>query len=966
MSKSVAVNVSSTSSTSTSSTTSHPPLSVTPFVHAGSKSIVDPSLPLAADRVSGAVDRSSSSDAATQAAAAALAEKEKMRKIQAAEAENERTQKQGIADYNNRQKEAREKESRERAAAQGAKEKEEAKVFAREKARAEEEERLREIAVAAASTQSAAAAFDVTANQGGRTVKTESAMTATNLFNSNNNNNNSNTIKIDTGSSSVLTKTENETDASLMRMLQQMLHTQAQMADTIARQNEKLNSFMMTSSASSTSGTLSPIDTPTVNFKYENRERGPPASHVKAELGSVLSLSAKPKTRQNKEEDEEEKIRRKDKRDDEEEQEIYEQEDENETVFDSYVKWYEQVTVIFPYEKNKKNTIYTERYTLLSPAGRMFEYMRLLFRLRGDERFFPRSTTAWYKYKVASWLNIPTKYRNSSVQGIVVPAMSYSIDDVRLKQVKYGDPDLEVFCKTWSNLPGDLQANLYGEMNVGTAPMAIDAYAERFWKKRLIYSNASRDRVPKEQAQTEIPDESFYCNKCGVLVTDPSRVYKNKCSECERKMKEAAQNARMPALEREDSNNTPYQVKMKIKKEQETQAEEANMRQHSSATIAEMSTSVLGKVLVTIFRPDMIQRMKMTKETDVYTLKELRRLVDTATTTLKHFDGDRNKAPKWIFDYCAMVYRYSLSRPMCIDILSRCFIKEAQSWLVQNLSQVSYLDVSVQIEQLVLRFVGYFMSNVQKERWRTTLIQLKFSPVNMTIATLKQHYETFITISANLQLCDSSFTDEQVRGMFVNSLPSFIRQYMGTDSERATSVDELMQMSEQSLASRTPATAQHGELAKTTGTRAIGETVHTNAVQTTEQRNQVRVVCFHCGGKGHHTGACKYIDEPQLLAGKRAWAERNEKKGRQYDYDKGYFVGLEHHIQSGQQYSTYRYDNNAPLPPLPLPSSASSSSANPIGGGNGGSRHRNSAGDGKNKIKKNKKAAAIDVEADEE
>jgi hypothetical protein len=90
----------------------------------------------------------------------------------------------------------------------------------------------------------------------------------------------------------------------------------------------------------------------------------------------------------------------------------------------------------------------------------------------------------------------------------------------------------------------------------------------------------------------------------------------------------------------------------------------------------------------------------------------------------------------------------------------------------------------------------------------------------------------------------------------------------------------------------------------------------TSAAATTRQvwdnKNRSVAVCLHCGGKGHRTGKCFLIKEPQTLQGKAAWAERNKDRGMDYTYDKNYYINIE------KQRST-----------LPTPAGSSSSSSSP-------------------------------------
>ena len=63
--------------------------------------------------------------------------------------------------------------------------------------------------------------------------------------------------------------------------------------------------------------------------------------------------------------------------------------------------------------------------------------------------------------------------------------------------------------------------------------------------------------------------------------------------------------------------------------------------------------------------------------------------------------------------------------------------------------------------------------------------------------------------------------------------------------------------------------------------------------QAWDSKNRAVAICLHCGGKGHRTGKCFLIKEPQTLQGKAAWAQRNKDRGMDYTYDKSYYINLE-------------------------------------------------------------------------
>ena len=113
------------------------------------------------------------------------------------------------------------------------------------------------------------------------------------------------------------------------------------------------------------------------------------------------------------------------------EKEIYEDE-VNETEFESYVLWLSKREEIYPYEKCKN--MYKRRYSLLSPAGRHYEYMRTLFYTKCNNNLFPSQAQRWFKYIVQKWLGVNIgKVRTVDERSITIPQMSYDVDDQRMR-----------------------------------------------------------------------------------------------------------------------------------------------------------------------------------------------------------------------------------------------------------------------------------------------------------------------------------------------------------------------------------------------------------------------------------------------------------------------------------------------------------------------------------------------------
>ena len=601
------------------------------------------------------------------------------------------------------------------------------------------------------------------------------------------------------------------------------------------------------------------------------------------------------------------------------EKEIYEDE-VNETEFESYVLWLSKREEIYPYEKCKN--MYKQRYSLLSPAGRHYEYMRTLFYTKCNNNLFPSQAQRWFKYIVQKWLGVKIgKVRTVDERSITIPQMSYDVNDQRMRVNKYGDCDLSPACATLSFLPTELNDHPSDELNVGTSPMSIEAYGTQHFKNRIILRSQINGKAEKDIPSNSI-DESFDCKICGVNVTD--NPYSKYCKSCDSTLRKSlnkyTSSGAIPKLEVDPSLFVSYNsgaaVDLAVQQHKIKQETQAHQHRIEIETDDEEKKCVLGAALTLLFGPTAILRMRLSRGNAVYSERDLMKAVSESAVLLKTFSGDRSKAPRWLSDYCAQVYRYMFQQHHCIDLLSRCFVSEAKTWLETNLLLVAVVDRP--IEALVIKFKDHFMGHAQQVKWRTFLQTTKLTGYTATLSDLKRHYEVFVNTANSLMLCEPTLDEASVRNMFVESLPSGVRQFMGMAHESCKSLDAIMQIAEAATmsANANNQSTSHGKLPRVTTVNAnaiqIGGVnyVPVNKITTSAEQNKKTTTCFHCGLGGHFTGECNLINDEQTLKGRTVWAARNRDKGYDFPYNKQYYIELQQHMADGGSRATFHFDNN--------------------------------------------------------
>ena len=609
---------------------------------------------------------------------------------------------------------------------------------------------------------------------------------------------------------------------------------------------------------------------------------------------------------------------------------IYE-EDNDTSPYESYAVWLLERERRYPFDSDKyKERLYAVRYTLLSPVGRHYEWLRTGFVTRFSPSLYSSQARRFYEYLVQKWT--VTNPNNKTIrevkeQSITFPTLSYDSRDIRQKVKVRGDADLMEGSITLSSVvPYGLTVTPHpDELCAIPGPIGFEDYGEKAFKRTIVLRAQTENNINNSAyastSAVEVAsyDESFDCRICGVSVDN--NPYSDCCRECDSANKKVKREVPVSSTSTSSSSgtySTGEEVEQAIRQNKIKKETDSHRELVGDESANEEDKSALGTALTMIHGKDAMVTLRLGKPKVPLSESEKRKTVKTSVALLGKFTGAREKAPQWLSSFVSQVYRNEYDESHCIDILQSCFTGEAKSWLDGCIVRVGVLPRPM--EALVISFKDYFMSHIQRSRWKQYLTSTKLSGYSTTITDLKAHYEKFVNTANNLKLCEPNTEESVYVNMFVESLPSSIRGYMGPSYKHCASLDAVMEHAETAttIYNQNKAPTRHGEMPKLESVNSMrtleldGITyIQVNAAPTTTaQKNNQSATCYHCGAVGHFTGLCRLIDDVQTIKGKAAWVKRCQMKGFDYEYDKRYYVELQNHINNGGAARTFRYNSN--------------------------------------------------------
>jgi hypothetical protein len=220
---------------------------------------------------------------------------------------------------------------------------------------------------------------------------------------------------------------------------------------------------------------------------------------------------------------EEERVKRREKKAMRDEEETFDSESDDETHLDSYIHWLEKREKIFSY-KQYKYKYYKSRYSLLSPAGRKFEWLRFGFLTGFPVTIYGLTIHRWFNAKKEQ-VGLQAKgrnYRKVSDRALQIPQMSYDNRDMRIKIKNENEEDLYANPKVYENLPFDLRVAPAEDASEKMQYSSVEEYVKNMFsvkklRSKLLYVQQDLYSSSSSSSDSENDLEHFECATCGVI-----------------------------------------------------------------------------------------------------------------------------------------------------------------------------------------------------------------------------------------------------------------------------------------------------------------------------------------------------------------------------------------------------------------------------------------------------------------
>jgi hypothetical protein len=611
----------------------------------------------------------------------------------------------------------------------------------------------------------------------------------------------------------------------------------------------------------------------------------------------------------------EETVRKREKRLEVREKVIFEPEDDDASI----IRFFEQREIFYPFKEYTQR--YKERYTLRSHYGRKMEFIRSLFAFNGDRRLFDH---LWCKYYTQVMHNTGdpkyARYRSESidVKRLSLPGMYVHENDVPLKTRNQKDPDLPPHSFTLGQLPEELQIDPPAQAQASQTINTVEELANKFMHQYRL-KLASQASTPLDTMHVPVSGHSD--DYPHALPRKP--VYK-------RLYKKTSVLDDMPKLEEPSSNPYTHMDRNNIGSIinstfiNNNNSSSSESSSSSSSVNSAVFESVLGPAVLNSFSPEVRATMSLTRQTRKFQEKELANAEKTVKEQLSKFDGNVEKAPEFLYEFCMYVQQYNFSVPQVVNIMMSKMKGEAAAWFHGVSPEATTLPSAQVIPHIISKFREQYMNDTHRENLRELLRATKMKGNSVTRQSLKEHYRIFCTHMNNLSLMDSTLTTETKINMFRLSLNSRILMYVGESWRSCANVDKLFQLAESAIDPVNDHNSGESDHTIPFNANTVedrnNQHKRASSKDRDKQHNKLDVGCFHCGVHGHRAMDCPRFlgGKPQSAKGATLFAKWCTLTGRDFVYDPTKFKRRASIDTSNN--NNPRSRSQSPKPPKTLPS----------------------------------------------
>ena len=452
--------------------------------------------------------------------------------------------------------------------------------------------------------------------------------------------------------------------------------------------------------------------------------------------------------------------------------------------------WAKACEDFYPYSQYPH--LYKGLYSLLSHHGRVRNYIMFASRVNFNQRIYPSDCLnhAYYllevKYKVPPFNGrsrrnpVPTHRLNQ------LPGLDHSYSEGRISIVNGWDNDLHVDTELFSSIPREVVLGDKPILKVSTLPtmeQEIKLYAGNRYNMiiGLLPEGVTPDTATDEQMKlawslpkTSRTIKSISDNISKVTPTGANNNSSGSGSSSSINTSVSVKSEVLPRLENPydsgvgvDSLNLANLQELSKRKEQES-GPEANSEgmQYLRRLVGDDVMVQLDVVTVAMIK-SVHNPKQLTNTERIKVVGEIQRGHTPAV-----YDGTpMERAPQFYMELLIAISKYTLDTGDIITIMSSKFGTNLQSWLNNEIINISTVDDKYKIPIILKNFRRQFMGqrlilDIQRKLRDT---QLLVAPA--TQEELNLHYATWNKYKVALCMCDSTYTDTRLMLEFLGSFP---------------------------------------------------------------------------------------------------------------------------------------------------------------------------------------------------
>ena len=287
-----------------------------------------------------------------------------------------------------------------------------------------------------------------------------------------------------------------------------------------------------------------------------------------------------------------------------------------------------------------------------------------------------------------------------------------------------------------------------------------------------------------------------------------------------------------------------------------------------------------------------------TRNLDVMTDGMLAKREREVIENITKFDGTISNAPSYFNDLCAKLGQYPFRSDNAIRIMIGTMTSSAKIWVVATVSAIP-MSGEDKFTVVLGKFREHYLTQKHASHWRQILQNTRLRAVSdryVTMQELEEHYAAFTKVLLNLRMCDREMQQADAIGYYVDSLPSFIYQYLGESSRQKSTLEEVHRAATGAIRSvdiTKSATAKEKNVIELNATTTSNSkqkqdsSSNSNSDKAYEEHLKRGAKCYHCGERGHVLDDCEFYKKgkPQTPSGARAYAEINKLRGTNAKYD---------------------------------------------------------------------------------